>query len=476
MHRWLAGLALLTLPAAAQAQTVEELQRQIDELRATVIELQAALAARNEAPQQATRQALSTPQPNPQPPNSQPPNSPPSSPIGPQQATAAAEVPETAPIVSSKRWFERLSLRGYTQMRVNEIVSGDRTAPPGQSRLRSVADSGITDQNNFSFRRVRLILEGDLTDHISLYLQPDFATSVSGQSAGERREGFGQLRDAYVDVFLDSSKSFRLRFGQSKVPFGWENLQSSSNRVPLDRSDAINSGVIAERDLGVVAYYTPPQVDQIWDRLKADGQKLFGNYGAFGFGLYNGQGTNRTEANNHLMTVAMATWPFEIGDQVVEVGGSVMFNRFQPELRTGLSPVSYKDNRAVIHAMLYPQPFGVQTEWTWGTGPEFDTASQTIQEKPLRGGYIQTMVRVQRSPVGPFIPFARWQHFRGGWKAALNTPRLETDELEFGIEFQPVIPLELTLSYARAKRREADERRTGRAEGDILRAQLQWNY
>ena len=80
---------------------------------------------------------------------------------------------------------------------------------------------------------------------------------MNNQSSTERRENFGQLRDVYVDWFLDPERRLRLRFGQSKVPFGWENLQSSSNRLPLDRSDAINSGVPGERDVGVNVYYTP---------------------------------------------------------------------------------------------------------------------------------------------------------------------------------------------------------------------------
>jgi hypothetical protein len=209
---------------------------------------------------------------------------------------------------------------------------------------------------------------------------------------------------------------------------------------------------------------------------------LFGNYGAFGLALYNGQGTNRSETNNGLMFVAMATWPFALDGlgldgQVLEVGGAVMRNRFQPELRSGgVSALSYADNRVGIHAMLYPQPFGVQAEWNWGTGPEWDSATQSIREKPLSGGYVQPMLRIRRSPIGPFMAFGRWQHYRGGWKAALNTPRLETDELELGIEFQPMTPLEFTLTYGHARRREADERRSGRAEGDIIRAQVQWNY
>lgn len=461
--------AVLAAPAAAEP-TVADLQRQIDELKAVIAELKAASAKPPAAPAPVASAAPVPVQTLTAPPA--------------PRAVAAASAPIvlTPPPKRGKAWYERLTLRGYTQLRVNEIVSGDATAPAGVSRLRSIGDGNITDANNFSFRRIRLILQGDLSDHVSLYLQPDFASAISNQAANERREGFGQLRDAYVDWFPLQDRSLRVRFGQSKVPFGWENLQSSSARLALDRTDGINTAVPTERDLGVVAYYTPTHVQSIWNRLSADGQKLFGNYGAFGLALYNGQGTNRVETNNRLMFVAMGTWPFALDGlgldgQVFEIGGALMRNRVQPEIRTGgVSPISYTDNRVGVHAMLYPQPIGLQAEWNWGTGPEWDPVTRSIQAKPLTGGYVQAMGRVKHSPLGPFMPFARWQHYRGGFKAGINAPRLETDELELGIEFQPAPPLELTISYGHAKRREADERRSGRAEGDLVRAQLQWNY
>ncbi len=468
----LLGFSALTAPAAAAEPTVVELQRQIDELKAMVQELKAAQRGTAVAVPPVTAAA------------------PPATPAPTREVAAAPPTPAVqqaaanVPSPKGKAWYERLTLRGYTQMRLNEIVSGDRTAPAGVSRLRSVQDSGITDQNNFSLRRVRLVLQGDLGYNVSLYLQPDFATAVNNQSANERREGFDQLRDAYVDLHWGQHDEFRLRFGQSKVPFGWENLQSSSNRLALDRTDAINSATPGERDLGIVAYYTPAHVSRIWKRLGDSGQKLFGNYGAFGLALYNGQGIARTETNNNLMTVAMATWPIELDGlgsaftgQVVEIGGSAMLNKYQPELRSGgVSPTSFDDKRVVVHAMLYPQPFGIQAEWTWGRGPEFDQPTNRIATKSLNGGYIQSMFRVKDSPLGAFMPFARWQYYRGGWKSGLNAPRLETDEIEFGVEFQPIKPLELTLSYSHMKRREADERRSGQAEGDLIRAQVQFNY
>ena len=102
--------------------------------------------------------------------------------------------------------------------------------------------------------------------------------------------------------------------------------------------------------------------------------------------------------------------------------------------------------------------------------------SRQIVERPLRGGYVQAMARVRQSPIGPFYPFARWQYYRGGFKGAINAPRLETEELELGLEFLPTPALELTVTYGWASRREADERRFGQAEGELLRVQAQWNY
>jgi hypothetical protein len=479
--------------AGATTDTIAALQRQIDELKATVAQLKAAQEASVRpaaAPATATAAAPALA-----------PVAPPAIATAPATAVAAAPpaagakpagakpgggdviLASSAP-AKSKAWYEKLSLRGYVQMRYNEVVSGDLTAPPGQSRLRSIQDGSIGENTNFSFRRVRLVLSGNITDNLFLYIQPDFATVVSNQAAGEPREGFAQLRDAYLDLFADSSHSFKVRFGQSKVPYGWENLQSSSNRIAIDRTDAINTATPGERDLGIVAYYTPKHVQDIWDELGKDGQKLFGNYGAFGAGVFNGQGIARPERNESVMLVGMATWPFRLdalGDwaegQVLEVGASGMLNQVRPEVRpTGSAATSFTDNRVGVHAILYPKPFGLQAEWNWGEGPEFDDATKSIQTKPLSGGYVQAMYWVRKSPIGQIIPYARWQTYRGGFKAGINAPRLETDEVELGFELTPIKPLELTFAYAHMKRREADERRSGQAEGDVLRAQLQWSY
>ena len=358
-----AWMMLALCPAPAAAQTVQELQRQIDELKAQIKALtdaqKGATAAVPTAPVAASAPpvvaaATGAPLPAPVP--------------VPQRVASAPK-----PVSSRTPWYERLRLRGYTQLRYNALLDSENAPGTNGSRLRSVHDASINDDGGFLLRRVRLVLQGDITDRLQLYFQHDFGAAVNNQSSTERRENFGQLRDVYADWFLDPERRLRLRFGQSKVPFGWENLQSSSNRLPLDRSDAINSGVPGERDVGINVYYTPAPVQAIWDRLTKDKQKLFGNYGAFGLAVYNGQGTNRTERTDNLMKVAMATWPFALDglgplfrDQVLEVGGSAMFNRFRPELRSGgVSPIDYRQDRGAVNGILYPQRFWIQTSDHW---------------------------------------------------------------------------------------------------------------
>ena len=134
-----------------------------------------------------------------------------------------------------------------------------------------------------------------------MYLQPDFGNAV-GTSLN-----IAQLRDWYVDVGLDSLNEFRVRIGQSKIPFGFENMQSSSNRLPLDRADATNSAHANERDAGVFLYWAPAHVRERFRRLVAENLKGSGDYGAVAFGVHNGQGANRADVNPSLHVVGRVT-------------------------------------------------------------------------------------------------------------------------------------------------------------------------
>ncbi|MGN6091365.1 MAG: porin, partial [Luteibacter jiangsuensis] len=196
-------------------------------------------------------------------------------------ASATGAAVPSAPVRSSsaKAWYEKIGIRGYVQMRYNQELSGDAKS------LRSPGDRFIGRDQGFGIRRARVVISGDVSDRMSIYIQPDLASTPSGSSTTH----FGQLRDAYADLWLDKEKTWRIRAGQSKIPYGWEDLQSSQNRLAPDRADALNSGVRDERDLGVIAYWSPAVAKERFAYLQKSGLKGSGDYGVVGFGVYNGQ-------------------------------------------------------------------------------------------------------------------------------------------------------------------------------------------
>ena len=394
---------------------------------------------------------------------------------------------------NDEKWFNKINLRGYTQMRYNQPLSGDRVS--GEPELKSVMDKSIGNNSGFFLRRVRLVFSGDINDYISMYIQPDFATDNGDLN-------FAQLRDAYFDLHIDKAHEYRIRAGQSKVPFGWENLQSSQNRLTLDRADALNSAVPSERDLGLIAYWTPTHVQQLWKSLSKKGLKTSGDYGVLGFGVYNGSQINKAENNDNLYFVAHSSYPLELDfmgsamrGQVLEVGVDAISGRYnkspseylydgeemdKPETKNKANDNS--EDRVGVHAVLFPQPFGVQTEWNWGAGTTLDVETNTIQRQGLNGGYVQAMYKFDEvfGTKGTMIPYVKWQTYDGAWKAATNAPRVQVDEVEAGVEYQINKALEVTLAYASMSRTNVANAEKSdflkQASGDLLRAQLQVNY
>jgi len=401
-------------------------------------------------------------------------------------------VDESKPAAEASRspFNERFQIRGYLQTRYTEMLGGD-------AGINLWSDRSVGDRNslgdadkNYLIRRARLVFQGDVGDRLSFYIQPDFASSAG--STGN----VAQMRDAYGDVYLTTDRVHRLRVGQSKVPFGWENLQSSSNRLALDRADALNSAVRDERDLGVFYYFTPQHVQSRFEEINERGLKHSGNYGMFGLGLYNGQGANRGDRNDDQHVVARVSYPWKFANgQFFEAGIQAYRGEYVPGTAAYRAPgdasrtptiaeqfeFGYEDERVGVSAIWYPQPFGVQAEWNWGTTPALDPATNSIVAKDLEGGYVQAMYHIEHR-FGAFLPFVRWQYFDGASKAENNAPLNAVNDLEIGVEWQIAAPLELAVVYHRMKRTNlVTGNRAGRSdyqrfEADALRLQLQLNF
>lgn len=382
----------------------------------------------------------------------------------PLAAQASAERPAQA-----RPWYERFGVRGYAQLRYNRLLE---TNPDLTCQA---CDRSIGDNNGLLLRRARLVIAGDPTDRTSMLVEVDYGTEIAGQQHAL------QLRTAYFDIFLDQGRSHRARFGQVKLPYGFETLQSSSQRLALDRSDPINSGVPNERDLGVFYLWSPPTARARFRILADSGLKGSGDYGVFHAGIYNGQTANRAELNDNLHQVARLAWPFRFANgQFLELGVQGYTGRFvipASQRTAGVTgPAEFSDRRAAVSAILYPQPFGVQAEWNTGTGPEFDPAIRAIREQDLTGGYVQVMhrTRVRGQAV---IPFLRYQSYEGGKKLETDARHYRVRETEFGVEWTPMRTLEFTAQYTVADRRYEDGvRLDNRQKGQLLRLQAQISY
>ena len=376
---------------------------------------------------------------------------------------------------TTEKWYNKLSIRGYTQIRYNTITTDDK-------RLNSPYDSSIGNNKGFILRRARLTLSGDINDWVSLYFQTDFAASVGGTTSGNTNNHFAQLRDLYADIFLmpsiESRKELRLRAGQTKVPYGFETLQSSQLRLALDRTDGINTGAPNERDIGFFLYYTPNETRKLFKRLVETGLKGTGDYGVLGIGVYNGQTANVSEANANKHVVLHTTYPFELPyGQIVQVGADAYSGIVNVTTAPGTGVtvpagnVNIRDERIGAHFVLYPQPFGIQAEWNWGRGPELNAARTRIQETSLQGGYVQAMYKWEN-----IMPYVRWQQYDGGRKNVTNSPSNTVRETELGVEYQFNKALELTVAYAWMDRTDNSTAPYIMRDGQLARFQLQWNY
>ncbi len=392
-----------------------------------------------------------------------------------------------------KKWFEKYTIRGYAQVRYNDVVSQDElSAPPHH-----VSDRSVSDNQTFLLRRARLIISGDVSDHMSIYLQPDFASTPDGSTSGIQ---FAQLRDWYADCFIDKTRIHRLRIGQSKIPFGWENMQSSSNRLVLDRNDALNSAVRNERDLGVFYYWTPEHSQDFFQEVLDTGLKGSGNYGVFGIGAYAGQGGSLAEQNDNLHIVSRFTLPIEFDNgQFAELGMqgytgkyTVLGSNIRP-LGAGAASIplgtleqgnreGFRDERLAWTSVWYPQPLGFQAEWTVGRGPGLNATQTAIEERALYGGYAMTMYQHKTAELGTWIPFLRWNYFKGGYKTERNSPFSDISEWETGVEWQLNKQMELVTMYTMTDRtnttaiNQAGTTSYRQFDGDILRMQFQFTF
>ena len=390
---------------------------------------------------------------------------------GQSDTTKAKSGATESQVKQSKKWFESISIRGYMQVRYNRLGETNSKLKCDQ------CDRSWGENGGIFIRRMRIIFYGQIHERVYFYIQPDLASAPSSSA-----QHFAQLRDAYLDIGLDKNNEYRIRLGQSKVPFGFENMQSSQNRLPLDRNDGLNSAVANERDLAAFFYWVPSKTRKLFSSLVSEGFKGSGDYGVFGFGVYNGQTANKPEQNNNLHVVGRLSYPFEIGKQIIEPSIQAYTGKYvitSDQLSSGvkIAPGSqYKDERVAATFVLYPKPFGIQAEYNIGRGPEFNNQTDSIELKKLQGGYatLNYMFKVKNHLIYPFF---RMQYYSGGKKHETDARSYDVNEYELGVEWQPIKYFELVAQYTISKRRFEDfKNQDNTQKGRLIRLQAQLNF
>lgn len=386
-----------------------------------------------------------------------------------------------------EHWYDQISLRGYAQVRYNGLLSTNDKVSCDQCDKSWGTTSTAPDaksNNGFFIRRARLVFSGQVHPNVYIYIQPDFASSPS---IGVNH--FAQLRDAYFDLSFDKKREYRLRVGQSKIPYGFENLQSSQNRLTLDRNDGLNSAVANERDLGVFFYWAPSEIRERFAMLVKEGYKGSGDYGVFAFGAYNGQTANKSEANRNLHIVSRLTYPFKVGNQIIEPGLQAYTGRwaFTNELTTDPKDPSKNvttankqmtlDQRAAASFILYPKPFGIQAEYNIGKGPRYDKVTNSVEVSNLEGGYVTLNYKMDLPKHSFLYPFAKFQYYDGGKKFEKDARSYIVRDYEFGLEWQPIKAFELVAEWVISDRTFEDSANpNNRQKGNLLRLQAQFNF
>jgi hypothetical protein len=394
------------------------------------------------------------------------------------QALEQAAVAKLAEGPKKKTWYETLKIDGYTQVRQTEQLNDAAKLIGGLP-----ADRSVDNAQSIVVRRARFKITGDV-GRVSLYTQFDLAASVdSGPS-----KSFGlQTRDIYADIHLDEGREHRVRVGVSKVPYGWVNLQSSQNRLAIERPEALNSGVEGERDQGVYYMWAGKEQRALFKKHNAEGFKGSGDYGVFTAGFFGGTGLNKADNNGEVHSLVRFSYPWvSASGQMYEAGVGAYAGRFKvtPTAVGGVTPTAdarqlsdgFKDRRTFATFVMFPQPWGIEAEWTSGQGPQLNDAGTRIEEQDLNGGYVMVNYRYQYGEGSELLPFVRWNYYDGARKFGTNAHKMVVNDLDIGFEWQWRPEVELAMMYSLTGERTNAAGTAIIKDARRLAIQLQFNY
>ncbi len=190
----------------------------------------------------------------------------------------------------------------FTLSPVGRIQVDFRAYEQGARNLPAAGQTVGTDlTNKFLVRRGRVGLSGTFYKYFDFFVEADFGQGATGADINVL------LTDGYLDIHY--WPELRLRAGQFKVPFSYEELFSDNNIDFVERSVADN--LVPSRDVGAMLHGS-----------------LFGGVVSYAGGIFNGAGQSKGETNDSKDFAArLVVAPFKQTDVAwlknFQVGGDV---------------------------------------------------------------------------------------------------------------------------------------------------------
>jgi phosphate-selective porin O/P len=173
-------------------------------------------------------------------------------------------------------------------------------------------------QSNFFTRRARIEARGQISENVTLYIQPSFeggrnlsgvVTTCTGTPLVCRTTGRSglRLRDAWIDVRFSpeaAKGALYLRAGQEKRPYSRYELTSSNNLPSIERGGGQGLLARGSNDLFAANGFLSHDVGaSLRYEYKLDDVRLV----TLKIGAYNGQGESLNDVNNKKSFGARAT-------------------------------------------------------------------------------------------------------------------------------------------------------------------------
>jgi Phosphate-selective porin O and P len=235
------------------------------------------------------------------------------------------------------------------------------------------------DPSNFRVQRVRITLTGKLSSRLSYKISFD----------PRAPEIAGVLRDAYVDI-KKVIPHHKIRLGQQKTIFGYENNESSTSLFAVNRaeiSDNLARGV-SLRDAGIALIGKIPLRDGL----------VFED----GISVVNGAGFNLQDDNNRRKNV-FGRIGLRYAMPGLRLRGGVSASRGDV-LDAGADPVDPADDFTV-----YFRRVGADLEldhrWFWLASEFIYGKEDTATDKGSLSGYYVNLIGKTPLPLGPLVRF-----------------------------------------------------------------------